>query len=129
MSTAPDGRKIFVWHGNNIDELTDVIASTIEIYNHNDGLVTLDQGKLAPVNMTDFKQLIDKHICGVRVVAHGNGGYKKEYFSYPFNPTPPPGPRTAAMGLQRWEDSKEPDNKVLSEIYRQKLLKLVPKVE
>jgi hypothetical protein len=128
MNTAPDGRRVFLWHGNNIDELTDVIASTIEIYNHNDGLVTLDQGKLAPVNMADFKQLIDQHICGVRVVAHGNG-YKKEFFSYEFAPVPHPGPRTAAQGPQLWSDSKEPDMKVLAEIYGQKLLKLIPKVE
>jgi hypothetical protein len=72
--------------------------------------------------------LINKSVCGVRVTNSGNE-YKKQYFSYAFAPTPHPGPRTAAMGPQRWADSKEPDAKVLAEIYGSKLLKLLPRVE
>ena len=127
MTTAPDGRLVFTWYDNNVDELASVIASTIEIYNHNDALVTLNDGKLTPVNMSDFHELVSKHLCGVRVVANG-GKYKREYFSYEFAPSPHPGPRTAAMGPQYWSDSKEPSMKDLSEIYGSKLLKLVPKV-
>ena len=47
-STAPDGRALFVWHDQNIDDLTAAIAANVEIFNHNGALVTLNQGKLAP---------------------------------------------------------------------------------
>jgi hypothetical protein len=126
-STAPDGRHVFTWHDQNVDELANVIASTIEVYAHNDGLVTLKDGKLIPLNLTDFHALVSQHICGVRVVNNGKG-WVKEYTTFQFAHTPHPGPRTAAMGLARWEDSREPDAKILAEIYSSKILKLVPKV-
>jgi len=97
--TAPDGRHVHIWHDNNIDELTAAIASTIEVYNHNGVLATLNgTGQLIPISMTDFKRLIDESVCGIRVVANGSGGYKKEYFTYRFPHIPHPGPPTAAQG-------------------------------
>lgn len=121
---SDDRRVVFNWRGNlDIDRLADVIAENIEIYAHNEGLVTLDSnGKLKQISMTDFRELVSRHICGLRVTANGSGGYRREFFTYEFPLLPHPGPRTAEMGLQKWSDSKEPDNKVLTEIYSTKLL-------
>jgi hypothetical protein len=128
-NTSTDKRVVFVWRGaGDADRLAETIAASIEIYAHNEGLVVLEGDKLKPVNMSDFHNLVSQHICGLRIVSHGNG-YKRERFAYQFPAKPHPGPPTAATGPARWTDSTEPDMKVLSEIYGQKLLKLLPRVE
>src|SRR5262249_21321567 len=122
--TDTDTRAVFVWRGaSDVDRLAETVAANIEIYAHNEGLVVLEGEKLKPIGMTEFLDLISQHICGLRIVSQGNG-YKRERFTYSFPHRPHPGPPSAAMGLPRSEDIREPDMKVLAELYGQKVLKL-----
>lgn len=98
----------------NIDELADAIAATIELYNHGGRLTQLGAaGELVPVNMDRFRALLDKHLCSVRVV-NGNGIWQRVYAPFGF-----------AHGA---DTSREPDAKVLDAIYRSELLWRIPKV-
>ena len=52
-----------------------IAASGVELYDHDGVLVSLDPntGKRVGVNLAAFRGLIDKQICGVRVVNRGTG--------------------------------------------------------
>jgi hypothetical protein len=75
---------------------------------------------------TVHDHLHSKHetICGVRVVRNGNG-WKREYFSYQFNPQQRPDMR---HGGRRPPNGAEPDANVLDQIYREELAWRLPKV-
>ena len=75
---------------------------------------------------TVHDHLHSKHetICGVRVVRNGNG-WKREYFSYQFNPQQRPDMR---HGGRRPPNGAEPDANVLDQIYSEKLAWRFPKV-
>ena len=97
--------------------LTDEIAESIELYNHDGTLVQLDYstGKLISINRDALHRLIDKHIAAVRVVNHGTKGWQREYYSY---------------GFAHGADTRlEPDAKVLDQIYRHELSWRIPKVK
>jgi hypothetical protein len=133
LGLDPDGRRIFHWRGKNREQdiaaLADVIAAAVEIYNQNEQFVQLGPtGQLIPVNLASLRELIGKHIAGMRVVV-SNGVGRKEYFSYSFDPAARPGP-------PRWEDhgrgaviATEPDDKALRQIYTDELLWRIPRVE
>ena len=108
MKTAPDGRRIFIWHGRDPAEdtnrLTAAVAETCaaEIFELNGSLVWFHEGQLVSVSRPILLEIITKRIGGVRLVNHGTTDkpiYETEYFSFGF----PPGADT----------SKEPDEKVL----------------
>jgi hypothetical protein len=132
LGLDPDGRRIHHWRGKDrqtdIAALADAIAAAVEIYNQNEQLVQLGPtGQLIPVNLASLRELIGKHICGMRVVM-SNGVGRKEYFSYEFSPA-------ARQGPPRWEDRREavlatePDDKALRAIYTEELLWRIPRVE
>jgi len=52
-------------------------------------------GRLTPINLAGLRELIGQHFCGVRVVKNG-AGWRREYFEYPFDTQPHPGPPRAA---------------------------------
>ena len=135
MTNKIDGRMIFVWRGK--DQLTstdttslaDAIAATGEFFNHNDRIVRLDgDGRLVPVLMADLPELIGRHICGVRVVMN-NGAARKEYFAYEFPARQRPEPPRQEDWGKPPKLEREPDAKVLEQIYRHELLWRLPKVE
>jgi hypothetical protein len=82
-------------------------------------------GELVPVNLADMRALIDKHICGVRLVRNGTG-WQREYFTYRFDTPRRPDPRTG--GPRPPPDDSAPDANVLDQIYRFELAWRVPKV-
>src|SRR5262245_44096381 len=121
---ADDGRVIFHWRGNT-EELADVVAANVEIYNDGGNIVALDgTGALLSVNRAGLHARISEAICGVRLVKNGTG-YQREYFSYQFAPTPHPGP---PQPNQPVKTNSEPNDKVLDDIYRSLLLTRLPKV-
>jgi hypothetical protein len=99
------------------NELADAIAAAVpELYNDSGRLVQLNgNGKLVGVSLVALRELIDKHICGVRVVIRDGVG-RKEYFSYQFNSRPHPGPPRADRPPPDENRSREPDAQALDEI-------------
>jgi len=131
IAHRPDGRLVHHWQGRDrqqdINALADAIASAIELFNHNGTLVRLgDDGELVPVNFADFRVLIDQRICTLRLMRKGTK-WRKEFYPFPFDPVPPSGPRTNAMGLQTATRSSGPDDKALREIF-DALPALLPRV-
>ena len=61
---APDGRRIFIWHGRNPVEdthrFTDTIAelAIAELFELNGNLVWLDKGRLVPVIKDTLRKII-----------------------------------------------------------------------
>jgi hypothetical protein len=129
----PNGRHPHIWRGQDrkedIAELTKTIAVAVpDLVNHDGQIAQLDgDGKLMPVNLATLRELIGKHVCGVRVVA-SNGMGRKEYFPYRFDAPPHPGPPRWETGLQREARSTGPDAKTLEEIYKHELVGRLPRV-
>ena len=97
--------------------------------NDDGSIARLDgNGGLGPVSLAALHALIDKHICGVRVVKRGTG-WERKYYSYAFAPRPNRGPPTMANPHPDVGSEREPDDKVLEEIYRHALAWRLPKVE
>jgi hypothetical protein len=97
-----------------------------DLFNYDGQLVQLDgNGGLSPVNFADLCDLIDQHLCDVRVVQR-DGVWRKEYV--PFQFPQPPGPDPARGGA-RPDDNRKPDATVLNQIYRHELALRLPKVE
>jgi hypothetical protein len=122
------------WDGRDrkadVDALADAIAASVEgLCNHDEQLVRLDgNGELVNVNMAAFRELIDKSICGIRVVNRGSG-WQREYFTYEFAPRRRPDPMLAGRGPLPELRNTEPDSATLDQLYRSKLLRRIPKVE
>jgi hypothetical protein len=104
MKTAPDGRRVFVWHGKNPAEdtsrLTEAVAEVAitELFELNGILVHLTEGQLVPVNKDVLREIIKRHIVSVRLMSRGTD-WEREFYSLDF-------PITA-------DPSKEPDQRVL----------------
>jgi hypothetical protein len=67
--------------------------------------------ELVPINFAAFRKLIDGAICGVQVVSC-DGLWRKEYFTYNFDPPQRPA-----------------SSNVLDHIYRFELMRRIPRVE
>jgi hypothetical protein len=100
-----------------------------ELYNDSGRLVQLNgNGKLVGVSLVALRELVDKHICGVRVVIRDGVG-RKEYFSYQFNSRPHPGPRVRTGRHRTRIEVANPTRKRSMRSYRHELLWRIPKVE
>ena len=125
-------RKQFHWSGQDRGEDMARLAVTIAgsgagLCRQGDRIMQLDsKGQLNPVNMAAFREIIDKHICAVRIVNRGQG-WQREFYSYRFAPAR--GHDPSLSGPQPPPDTSEPDDKVLEEIYRTELLLRLPRVE
>jgi hypothetical protein len=132
MSDRTIGRRVFHWVG--IDRNADVAALTAAVAETVPGLCErsgsvarlTENGELEHVNLDRLRQLIGQSLCGVRVVPNGSK-FQRDFFTFEFAPVSNPGPRTAAMGLQRATRSDGPDEGVLREIL-QRLPQLLPRV-
>src|SRR5262245_30527721 len=90
MADAPDGRRIHYWRGQDRRQDTaafaEAIVAAVELFNRGGAPVQLDgNGKLIDVNFAMFRELVDKHICGMRVI-NRDGIWQREYFTYRFDP-------------------------------------------
>ena len=135
MRKAPDGRRIHHWVGREREEdiaaLADAIALAVPgLCNYGGGITRLDPntGQLLGVNLADFRSLIGQHLCGERVVPNG-AGWQREYYSYPFAPTPRPPQPTQQSGLPQKARTTGPDDKALHQLYTEKVVQLLPRVE
>jgi hypothetical protein len=131
MNDKPDGRRVHHWRGKDratdLARLADAIAAAIELYNRDGTLVRLDEnGEIVAVNFADFRKLIDKAICGVRLARRGTK-CQREFFTYEF--APPQRPDASKSGPRPPPDNSKPDSTVLDEIYRHELIWRLPKVE
>ena len=88
MNTAPDGRRIFPWLGQDpiadSKKLADAIAESCvaKLFNLN-GLVWLDGTNLVPVNIHILREIVAQHFVSVRLL-NGAFGYTVEYFTFDF---------------------------------------------
>jgi hypothetical protein len=131
MNDAPNGRRVHHWRGTDREEDADALADTIAValplFNRDGSLVRLDSaGQLVPINFAAFRKLVDKHVCGERLVQRGSG-WQREYFTYQFNTPWRPDP--AAAGPRLPPDEREPDETVLDRIYRSELAMRLPRAE
>jgi hypothetical protein len=123
MKEAPDGRRIHHWAGSR-DRQEDVLALTATVAEAVEGLANFDgspalldeAGGLSPLNLAAFRELIDKNVCGVRIV-NRNGKWQREFYSFEFAPTPRPSPPTQQSGPPQKARSTGPDDKALRQIY------------
>ena len=126
MNDKLGNRRLHHWSGTDrqadIAVLAVAIAATGELFNHNGTLVQLRDGKLIPISRNELQELITRHVAAVRVVKR-DGVWQREFYSYEFAQKPNFGPPTSA-GSER-----EPDDKVLDEIFRHELLGRIPQVK
>jgi hypothetical protein len=128
MNDKTDDRKVFIWRGRDRKEdiglfADAIVASGVELFNHSGDLFQLDgaTGKLVRVSQNAFRDLVDKHLCGERVVRNGTG-WVREKFTYPFAPKPPRAAPTRAnpnpdAGSELVPDA--PDDKALVEVFEE----------
>jgi hypothetical protein len=111
-----------------IAALADAIAGAVDgLCNYNESIARLNgKGDLDAISLDIFRDLIERNICGLRVV-HNGTGWQREYFTYGFEPQSRPDPRVS--GPRPPLDNSKPDSNVLDEIYRVELLWRVPRVE
>jgi hypothetical protein len=132
LNLAPDGRRIFIWTGQDrakdVAALTEAIAASTKLYNHDGALVRLVEGRLLPVNRAALLDLIGQHICGLRLVMR-DGRWQEDYYPLAFNPMPHPGPPRPEDCGKVPERSREPDAVVLDEIYQRALPECLPRVQ
>ena len=122
MNDRLPGRRVFHWVG--IDRNADVAALTAAVAETVPGLANRDgsiarlneDGSLDQINLPTLRDLVSKSLCGLRIVPNGTG-WKREFYSFDFAPTPNPGPRTAEMGLRTATRSDGPDAAVLRQVY------------
>jgi hypothetical protein len=132
MSDKLENRVIHIWRGDNqdrdIESLIDsVIHAVPDIYAHQDGIAKLEaNGSLSAINLAAFRNLIDRHICQVRLVRNGSG-WKREYLPFDFAPVPHQGPPKWGEGPQGPTRTLGPSDKDLRAIY-QALPERLPKV-
>jgi hypothetical protein len=89
-------------------------------------LVQLDeQGGLSPVNFQMFRDLLTKHIAGVRCVRNG-AGWERQMFAYEFAPAVRYDPLKGGPAPK--PDNSKPDHKVLEELYHREVIARLPKV-
>src|SRR5262245_60175088 len=137
MNDKPFGnRRVFHWMGLNraadIEAMTAAIAETVAGLCNRDGSIARlnEDGSLDQINLPTFRTLVSSRLCGMRVVRGDNGvQWKREFYSFDFEPKPPPGPRTKEMGLPTATRSDGPDAAVLREVYEQLPLRLPRVVE
>jgi hypothetical protein len=118
------GRRIFHWCGH--DRASDTNAMTAAVAETIPGLCCRgeqiarlnEDGSLDSINLPGLQELINQHLCSLRIVRNGTG-YERQFFTFQFALTPNPGPRTAAMGLPTATRSDGPDAQVLREVYDQ----------
>ena len=123
MNDKTDDRKVFIWRGRDRKEdiglfADAIVASGVELFNHSGDLFQLDgaTGKLVRVSQNAFRDLVDKHLCGERVVRNGTG-WVREKFTYPFAPKPPRAAPTRASPNPHDADSElVPDDKAIAEV-------------
>jgi hypothetical protein len=91
---APDGRRIFVWHGRDLVEdtkrLTDVVAeaAVMELFTLNGSLVCLNEGQPVPVNKDVLREIITRHVVPVRLVSCDDDDiWEPEFYSFDFSIT------------------------------------------
>ena len=90
---APDGRRIFVWHGRDhkadFERLAEAIAETCGLFNDGGQIARAgENGELIQVGFADLQVQIGRSICGVRLVQHDDGRWHEEYYAFPFATTP-----------------------------------------
>jgi hypothetical protein len=125
-------RRVFHWVGvdRNADAaaLAAAVAETIPgLADRNGSIARLtEDGSLEYVTLAALRELIGKSLCGCRIVPNGSK-FQREFFTFDFAQTPNPGPRTAAMGLQKATRSNGPDDAVLRQVY-EALPTMLPRV-
>ena len=123
MNDKLGNRRLHHWSGTDrqvdIAVLAVAIAATGELFNHNGTLVQLRDGKLIPISRNELQELITRHVAAVRVVKR-DGVWQREFYSYEFAQKPNFEPPTS---------EREPDDKVLDEIFRHELLGRIPQVK
>jgi hypothetical protein len=132
MTKSADGRTVFHWTGRGRERdtaaLADAIVGANELFCNRDGVVVRlgKDGAPIPLNFTAFREMVEHSICGVRLVRNG-AGWRKDYFTYRFDP--PPGPDLRMGGRRPHPNAAEPDSDVLDKIYREELAWRLPKAE
>src|SRR5262245_54448333 len=91
--TAPDGRRLHLWHGQDLDEDTSRLAEAIaeatrtELFNVNGSLFWLTEGRLVAVGKDVLREIIRKHVVSLRLVNRGSTNaplWEVEYFEFDF---------------------------------------------
>ena len=127
---APDGRTVHHWKGmdrqRDTAELADAIVAAVPgLYDYGQ-IVQLDSaGGLNPVNFQMFRDLLAKHLAGIRCVRNG-AGWGRQLFTYPFDPAIRYDPLKG--GPMPKPDNSKPDHKVLEALYHHEVLSRLPKV-
>jgi hypothetical protein len=130
--TTADQAAGFFTGGQNRDAdiaaLAAAVAETVPgLADRNGSIARLtEDGELIHVNLPMLRELISQSLCGMRIVPNGSK-FQREFFTFEFAQTPNPGPRTAAMGLQKATRSDGPDDAVLRQVYDM-LPTLLPRV-
>jgi hypothetical protein len=132
MTDKLDGRRPHVWSGTDREKDTAALVEAIvvgvpRLCSLDGSIAQLDgAGGLSAVNLTTFRELIQKYVCGVRIVRNGSG-WAYDYYSYAFLPKPRFNPTNANPTPDAgW--SREPDAGVLDAIYRTELVRRLPRV-
>jgi hypothetical protein len=129
-----NGRRLHVWRMDstreeNVRSFADTCAAAIPDLFVRDG-VALAQlgpgGQLNGVNFAALRELIAKHVAGVRLVDCGDEKYEREYFPFTFPPRWRPNPTIG--GPQKPPPSVEPNETVYDEVYRKELPARLPRV-
>ena len=91
MKYAPDGRRIFIWHGRDLIEDTNRLtaavaeACVVKLFEVNGSLVWLRDGRPVAVNL--LLEIVTTFIAGVRLVNHrGTDTWEVEFYSFEFLP-------------------------------------------
>ena len=119
MQNALDGRRLFIWRGQDLVEdlnrLADAVAEKAgaELFNLNGTLMGLNDGQFVSVNRNSLREIIARHLASIRWVNRGTidmPRWEGEYHPFDF----PPGA----------DLSKEPDDRVLSSLMNDLVLRV-----
>jgi hypothetical protein len=130
--THEDERQHHVWSGTNKEKdiaalVGSIVAAVPGLVNHDGSIAQLDgTGGLSPINRDQFRALLDKYVCGIRVVKNGSGWqYDRYSFDFPHKPNiqatnENPNPYAG------WDS--QPDFAAFDRIYKTDLVPMLPKV-